>query len=160
MEEDAEYHWRESEIYGLDVSSGAVTRLTNHPGPDSGPVPSPDGSMIAYAATAGEGNRTDIWVMNTDGSNKRQLTTHPDDDLNPRWTPDGSHVYFSTRRNGTWDIAMVPVDGGDVRVVHQTPMNVFGQTLSPDGSMFYFGAVPTDNQIVTVDVEHLLQAGD
>ncbi len=39
-------------------------------------------------------------------------------------------------------------------------MNVFGQRLSPDGSMFYFAAQPTDNQLVTVNVEHLLQAAD
>lgn len=98
--------------------------------------------------------------MNADGSNKRQLTTNPGTDLNPKWTPDGSHVYFGTRRNGSWDIAMAPVDGGEVRVVYQSPMNVGDQQLSPDGAWFYFTGAPTDNVIVTVNVEHLLQAGN
>lgn len=51
---------------------------------------------------------------------------------------------------------MVPVGGGDVRVVYQTPMNVGDQQLSADGSMFSFTATPTNNQIVTVNVDHLL----
>lgn len=98
--------------------------------------------------------------MDADGSNKRQLTTHPETDLNPKWTPDGSHVYFGTRRNGSWDIAMAPVEGGEVRVVYQTSMDVGDQQLSPDGAWFYFTGAPTDNVIVTVNVEHLLQAGN
>lgn len=55
---------------------------------------------------------------------------------------------------------MVSVDGGDVRTVHETPMNVGGGRLSPDSSMFYFQTTPTDNVRVTVNVEQLLQSND
>ena len=47
---DAEHEWRESNIYAVDVASGAVRQLTTRKGPDSGPVPSPDGKRIAFVA--------------------------------------------------------------------------------------------------------------
>ena len=44
----AEYVWRESEIYEVDVDTGAISQLTTRHGPDQSPVPSPDGRLIAY----------------------------------------------------------------------------------------------------------------
>ena len=45
---DAEYSWRESEIYRADLATGEITVLTRRKGPDNNPVPSPDGKLIAY----------------------------------------------------------------------------------------------------------------
>src|SRR5438270_541183 len=36
--DDAEYQWRESEIYAIDVASGNVRQLTHRKGPDQNPV--------------------------------------------------------------------------------------------------------------------------
>jgi Tol biopolymer transport system component len=46
--EEADYQWRESELYSIDVASGVIKQLTNRRGPDNNPVISPDGKMIAY----------------------------------------------------------------------------------------------------------------
>jgi len=45
---DAEYAWRETEIYSVDVATGDVAQLTHRKGPDNQPTPSPDGKLIAY----------------------------------------------------------------------------------------------------------------
>ncbi len=37
-----------SEIYSVDVASGALTALTNRVGPDAAPAISPDGKRVAY----------------------------------------------------------------------------------------------------------------
>ena len=42
---DAEYQWRESEIYSVNVDSGAITQLTRRKGPDGNPQVSPDGKL-------------------------------------------------------------------------------------------------------------------
>ena len=70
-EEEADWMWRESEIYAVNVTTGAFRQLTTRHGPDSGPVPSPDGRLIAYQ---GQDWSTDtyvengLYVMNSDGS--------------------------------------------------------------------------------------------
>src|SRR5436853_1615856 len=45
---DAEYEWRESEIYSVALADGRVTQLTDRRGPDSSPAVSPNGRVIAY----------------------------------------------------------------------------------------------------------------
>ena len=44
-EDDADYRFRESEIYAVSVSSGAIRQLTTRAGSDHSPVPSPDGRV-------------------------------------------------------------------------------------------------------------------
>src|SRR5688500_375631 len=98
---DAEYAWRESDIFALDVTSGNVTQLTTRKGPDGQPAISPDGKMIAYT---GYDYSTDTWVdsrlyvMGIDGSNPRVLTASLD--RTPQglmWAKDGSGVYFNVQ---------------------------------------------------------------
>ena len=69
--EDAEYAWRESEIYSVDVASGAIRQLTTRKGPDSNPAISPDGRLIAYTGydwTTDTWTDSKLYVMNIDGS--------------------------------------------------------------------------------------------
>ena len=75
--ENAEYQWRESEIYSVNVDSGAITQLTKRKGPDGNPQISPDGKRVAYT---GNDWSKDTWqdsklyVMNIDGSNPRLVS--------------------------------------------------------------------------------------
>ena len=70
----AEYVWRESEIYEVDVDTGAISQLTTRPGPDQSPVPSPDGRLIAYQGLDyhDDAYRENwLYVMNADGSGSK-----------------------------------------------------------------------------------------
>ena len=49
--DDAEYRWRESDIYRVDVASGDVRQLTTRKGPDTQPVPRPMGGGSPTPAT-------------------------------------------------------------------------------------------------------------
>jgi acylaminoacyl-peptidase len=60
-----------SEIHQLDLSDGSIKTLTDRFGPDSNPVLSPDGKMIAYTGNddSFQGYQvTNLYIMNTDGS--------------------------------------------------------------------------------------------
>jgi dipeptidyl aminopeptidase/acylaminoacyl peptidase len=112
--EDAEYAWRESEIYAIDVETGAIRQLTTRRGPDNNPAPSPDGRLIAYT---GYDWNTDTWtdsklyVMNADGSGARVLA---DIDRTPNsliWAPDGSGVYFTAQSEGSQNLWFAPLRG-------------------------------------------------
>ena len=114
---DAEHQWRESEVYAMDATSGAVTQLTDHKGPDSGPVPSPDGSMIAFTGndyTEQTYIERQMYVMNADGSGRRSIT--PSLDRSPgilQWAADGSGVYFTVSEWGTRNLYFAPLDSAD-----------------------------------------------
>lgn len=114
-EEESDWMWRESEIYAVKVESGAIRQLTTRPGPDSGPMPSPDGRLIAYQ---GQDISKDtyvengLYVMNADGSNPRRIAGELGRSLaNVTWASDGSGLYFNASMKGTRNVWFAPLQG-------------------------------------------------
>jgi TolB protein len=61
------------------------------------PAWSPDGTQIVFGAFVGDpdesGNReSELFLMNSDGSNVRQLTHRPGPDVDPAWSPDSTRI--------------------------------------------------------------------
>jgi dipeptidyl aminopeptidase/acylaminoacyl peptidase len=114
--DDAEYRWRETEIYRVDVASGTVTQLTDYRGPKRNVVVSPDGRHVAFAAypwTRDTYREWDVYIMNSDGSNLRALTRELDrSPSNITWAADGRGVYFNADNQGTRNLHYVGVNGG------------------------------------------------
>ena len=113
---DRPENWQESEIYAVSVANGDVRQLTTRRGPDGGPVPSPDGSVIAYTGIE-EHNDTyrnqKIYLMNRDGSGSRVISGDYDRQSGGMlWASDGSGLYFNVSRDGYRQLHFVSVDGG------------------------------------------------
>ncbi len=113
---DRPEHWRESEIYSVDMASGEITQLTDRRGPDNGPVPSPDGRLIAYTGIEAHQDtyrNQKIYLMNRDGSGSREISGDYDrQSRGLEWAPDGSGLYFSVAREGYRSLHFVSIDGG------------------------------------------------
>ena len=126
----------------VDVATGATTYLTDRDTAALQPAWSPDGRQIAFASqpdkgmVGGDGNELTkleadrrIWVMNSDGSDKRQLTDDPEyRDERPLWSRDGSQILF-VRLDGEMRASLWPVSssGGEPQQV------VALQDVEPDG---------------------------
>ena len=113
--DDAEYVWRESEIYAVTVATGEIRQLTRRAGPDGNPVVSPDGRLVAYTGY----DMTDdtyianrLYLMAADGSNPRQIA--PGLDRSPQevmWAADNSGVYFTVQDQGAANLYFAPLTG-------------------------------------------------
>jgi len=118
--EDADYAWRESEIYAVTVATGRIEQLTRRRGPDLNPVPSPDGKTIAYTGydfTDDTYIANRLYLMNSDGSNPREIAVGLDrspQDLT--WAPDNSGVYFTAEDQGYVNLYFAPVAGSARKV--------------------------------------------
>jgi dipeptidyl aminopeptidase/acylaminoacyl peptidase len=103
----------------------------------SSPRVSPDGKRIAFVlrSTDMEANkgRTDLWLVNADGSGLRQLTTDAASDGQPEWAPDGQSLFFLSSRGGSSQVFRLPLDGGEPQPVTKLPLDVGGYALSRDG---------------------------
>ncbi len=97
-----------SQIFTVDIDGKNQKQLTTTVSPvwyDKGfprdgnesPVWSPDGNKLAYISW--QNGNPDIYVMNSDGSNKRQITHSDKRDEMPCWSPLGDYIVFSSRRN-------------------------------------------------------------
>lgn len=112
---DAEYRWRQSDIYRVDATSGTITKLTTRNGPDQQPTPSPDGRYIAftgYDSTRASYKDSELYIMNADGSNPRQISGTLD--RSPQgliWAPDGSGIYFNVDSEGARNLYFASLNG-------------------------------------------------
>ena len=67
-----------------------ATRLTFNDAFDASPVWSPDGRRIAF--TSDRDGRSEVYVMNADGSGVTRLTHNDAVDSSPAWSPDGRRI--------------------------------------------------------------------
>lgn len=104
------------------------------------PIPSPDGSRLAY--TAHRGDRLQIRAVNRDGSDDRLILSWDDDRTRYRWAADGVHLYVSLAGDWDWQIWEVPVDTGSVITLVTGAAAISDLALSPDGSQLAFTAMP------------------
>jgi dipeptidyl aminopeptidase/acylaminoacyl peptidase len=134
--DDAELAWRESEIYAVDVASGTIRQLTHRKGIDTGPMPSPDGRLIAYRGDDWNEDtyrNTKVYVMNRDGSNPRMISGDWDRQSSGfTWAADGSGLYFTANDAGSRNIYFLSLNGG-VRPVTQGVQLMSVGSLSRDG---------------------------
>jgi dipeptidyl aminopeptidase/acylaminoacyl peptidase len=112
-EENWELELFDSEIYSLDLASGAITALTDRYGPDAGPQFSPDGSKIAYIGFDDVGNAFDhaeLYMMNADGTDKQKLLGDlPASIDGMEWTQAG--LFISYENDGEHRVAEVSTSG-------------------------------------------------
>jgi acylaminoacyl-peptidase len=120
---------------------------------------SPDGSQVAFTIKAPapkkDGYRQSIWLVPADASAApRQLTLGANNDHTPRWSPDGRTLAFLSDRmavlidggasdratedkapdEGRTQVWLLPMDGGESRLLTRLPQDVKDIAWSPDGS--------------------------
>ena len=85
-------------IYKSDLGGINSIQLTNDLAEDLNPQISFNKTKIAFRSTRSS-SRTDLWIMNIDGSNQVQLTSSgSDEDFYPRWSMDDTKLTFSAYR--------------------------------------------------------------
>ncbi|MET0232575.1 MAG: S9 family peptidase [Rhodanobacteraceae bacterium] len=120
LDDDWEYEPLESELYRVDVDSGAMTRLTERNGPDNGAVVSPDGKRVAWLGfddNLKPYQGSHVFVMDLAGGTPRALTPEFDYDADDLFWDGNRGLYFHYDDQGTTKIGWVGTEGGKVGVV-------------------------------------------
>jgi Tol biopolymer transport system component len=122
----------EAAIWAYDINRGTLTRVT-HGGVSYGPVPSPDGTRVAYEAT--RDGVAGALLAHIDGSGEQRLTSTKRIDVPTSWSPDGKLLALtSVGENGNYEVRFLPVEGDHrPQIFVQGPFNAGGARFSPDG---------------------------
>jgi TolB protein len=110
------------------VDDGSVQPLTDGGEIVHHPAWSPDGSQIAYSRRElpppGEpGLPTsysppwDVWMVASDGSDRRMVAGGPSSEMHPAWSPDGTLIVFSSNRGARAAVYVMDADGANIRQV-------------------------------------------
>jgi len=120
LNDDWEHQPLESELYRVDVDSGALTKLTDRRGPDHNPVISPDGRNLAYVGFDDHGHpyqAAHLYVLDLASGKSRALTMDADINVaSPAWDGNGA-LYFTFDARGKTLIGHIGSGGGKVETV-------------------------------------------
>lgn len=123
----------------MNIDGSAQTRLTFHKGYDGGAFYSLDGTKIVFRASSPktEGELADyddlvkkgyvrptaleLFVMNSDGKNRKQITDFGKASFAPFFHPDGKRIIFSSNINSkdgrNFDLYMINIDGSGLEQI-------------------------------------------
>jgi TolB protein len=171
------------DIYIMDADGKNVKQLTHELGYDGGPTFSPDGKWIVYRAyhPHDEDDIADykallaknlirpttleIWIMKSDGSEKKQLTNLGAASFGPAFTADGKKIIFSsnydssthaTGGEGNFELWMMNPDGSGLeRITYSDGFDGFPM-FSPDGKKLVWasnrnGKQPHETNVFVAD---------
>lgn len=118
--ENWEYEFRNSEIYSVDVRTGAFSQLTDRIGPDYNIAISPDGKQLAFLGFDDKREayqNTKLYVMNTDGSGKKMISGDMDRSFSsPVWASNGRGIYYSYDYHGNTKVGLISLSGKDQKI--------------------------------------------
>ena len=114
-------------------------QISSASGVEDYPSWSPDGRMLAYAASSGSGttgSNWDIWLTQVgSGQPVNRTADYPGADRFPVWAPDGSQIAFWSDREGGGYFVMSPLGGSPKKVLaSDQPVEGARPQWSPDGS--------------------------
>ncbi len=122
------------ELWVADRDGANPVSLTSLDGAVNGdPCWSPDATRIAFSSL--QKQQSDIYVLDVETGDLRQVTSAASDDWVPRWSRDGRWIYFTSNRNGSWQIWKVAAGGGEA--VQITQQGGRAASESVDGRFLY-----------------------
>lgn len=150
------------DIYRSDLDGKNLKRLTTEPGYDGGPFVSWDGKLIAYRRDRIDSpeeladfkgllkenlvrpSKLEIWVMNSDGSNKRQVTNLGCASFAPFIHPDNKRIIFCSNYGDPagreFNLFMINIDGTGLKQITKTPDFDGFPMFSRDGKKLLFAS--------------------
>jgi len=100
-----------------------------------------------------DGN-SEIYTMDSDGSNQIRLTHNKSEDIRPSWSFDCTQIVFASKREGIYNIYTMIRDGRDVVKVTDNPAEDTAPAWSSDGSKILFDTLREGNtEIYSIDIE-------
>lgn len=108
----------------------------------SDPQVSPDGSQIIYQRNfkdiMTDANRSNLWIVDFDGSDHQPLTTGKQNDRSPRWSPDGQQCAYISSKDGSSQVYLRWLKTGAEAKLSNLTGSPGGLSWSPDGRWLAF----------------------
>ena len=136
---EADYAYRESNLYSVEVGTGQIDQLTDRKGQESQAIVSPDGKQVAFVGSLWTENfyhARELFVMDLESGKFKSLTNSLDRTPSGiRWAGDNSGIYFTANDHGTRNFYHASL-AGEVKKVTDgkhmltvTDMNKEGQAV-------------------------------
>ena len=117
-----------SDIFGLEYASD--------------PQIAPDGERVVYVRTSmdimTDEGRSNLWIIDSNGSNHRAIASSSANFFNPRWSADGKRLAYVSSQEGSVQIYLRWMDSGQAARLTDLTSSPGSLSWSPDGRLIAF----------------------
>ena len=124
-----------TDIYSMNIASGATSRLTRAPSIETAPSFSPDGARIVYESD--RSGTQQLYVMPANGGEARRISFGDGRYGTPVWSPRGDLIAFTKQSKGRFHIGVMRNDGSEERLLTASFLDE-GPSWSPNGRVIMF----------------------
>lgn len=135
-------------IFKMNINGNNKTLLTPQNKSFGDPKISPNGNLISI--TSNDWNGSQIFVMNSNGSNLKQITftvsskIYPgnprEGNCNPVWSPNSNNIAYVSYENGSPDIFKINANGTGNKRLTDTPLRDENPSWTNDGNYILFSS--------------------
>jgi dipeptidyl aminopeptidase/acylaminoacyl peptidase len=105
---------------------------------------SPDGKTLIFNLSTSDLARakrnSHVWAMEVDGRNPRQWTVSERSESSPLFSPDGKQILFISSKDGSANLYLMNVGGGEWHKLTNISTGVSDPLFSPDGKWVAFSS--------------------
>lgn len=154
-----------NDLHVVDMGTGASTPLTTDGNSNRDAALSADGSQVAFISR--RTGSSEIFLVNSDGTDLRQVTDDGEIKIRPDWSPVANEFVYASKAYDS-DYEIYRVDASTLTTVQLTDndYNTYRAAFSPDGSKVAYMAFPPggDSEIFVMnrdgsDKTNLTQSG-
>ncbi|HEY5774769.1 MAG TPA: S9 family peptidase, partial [Xanthomonadales bacterium] len=117
-----------SDIFGLEYADD--------------PQIAPDGEHVVYVRKSmdimKDRSRSNLWIIDANGSNHRAIASSSADFFSPRWSADGNRLAYASSEEGSVQIYLRWMDTGQVARLTDLTASPSSLSWSPDGRLIAF----------------------
>ena len=124
-----------TDIYAMNIASGATSRLTRAPSIETAPSFSPDGARIVFESD--RSGTQQLYVMPASGGEARRISFGDGRYGTPVWSPRGDLIAFTKQSKGRFHIGVMRNDGSEERLLTASFLDE-GPSWSPNGRVVMF----------------------
>lgn len=143
------------DVHVLELDSGALTRVTEHPSIDTEPVWASDGSVVYFTSDRAGGPQI-YRAAPVAGAAVQRVSFAGSYNARARPSPDGRQLAHVTREGSAYRIAVLDLQSGAVRVLSKGTQDE-SPGFSPDGgTLIYAGRERGQGVLATVSTDGLI----
>jgi len=106
------------------------------------PQIAPNGENVVYVRKSmdimKDRSRSNLWIIDANGSNHRAIASSSADFFSPRWSADGNRLAYASSEEGSVQIYLRWMDSGQVARLTDLTASPSSLSWSPDGRMIAF----------------------
>jgi TolB protein len=135
-------------IYVMDIASGALTQVTHDFYINTEPAFSPDGRALLFTSNRSGGPQIYQADLRTGAVSRISY----DGDYNARaaYTRDGKYVSMIHRVGSNYNIALLDLDAGTVRVLNKLVGDSSSPSVAPNGSMILYDTIYSGRNVLAM----------